>query len=42
MTELTFTADRKSAVHSAKPNDSTNKNSATTLKATEVADGEFL
>jgi hypothetical protein len=27
MTELKFTADRKSAVHSTKSNDSTNKNS---------------
>jgi hypothetical protein len=27
MTELTFVADRKSATHSSKPNDSTNKNS---------------
>jgi hypothetical protein len=27
MTELSFIADRKSAIHSSKPNDSTNKNS---------------
>ena len=27
MTELSFTADRKSAVRSSKPSDSTNKNS---------------